>query len=98
MEVEDIRLLIGQQIGLPYLIPMAIELLAQDILTEGDLFEGDLLTNVVSASHDYWNQNKDQRKTIINLYESNIEKIENELSGSILKQLQESYKQLKSED
>ena len=43
---EDLRILIGQSIDLTYLIPLAIETLEKEILAEGDLYEGDLLTAV----------------------------------------------------
>lgn len=39
----DLRIMIGQQIGLPYLIPLAIEELSKNLLVEGDFYEGDLL-------------------------------------------------------
>ena len=39
---ESLRVLIGQQIGLPYLVPMALEMLQADPFTEGDYYGGDL--------------------------------------------------------
>ena len=46
--IEDLRLMIGQQIGLNYLIPLALETLTEDLYAEGDFFEGDLLKNVLA--------------------------------------------------
>ena len=46
---EDLRIMIGQEIGLDYLIPLAIEVLTIDLFAEGDFFEGDLLKNVLEA-------------------------------------------------
>jgi len=43
LTTEDLRIMIGQQIGLDYLVPLALETLTQDIWAEGDFFEGDLL-------------------------------------------------------
>src|SRR5688572_14385673 len=58
--IEELRLAIGQGFGLDHLMPMAIELLKNDILTEGDLYEGDLLASVISTStFDYWKKRKD---------------------------------------
>jgi len=51
---EDFRLMIGQQIGLPYLVPTALELLAQDPMISGDLYEGDLLETVLRADSRFW--------------------------------------------
>lgn len=68
--VEELRLVIGQGFSLNYLIPMAIELLKQNILTAGDLYEGDLLYNVISKNtFDYWTKNKAGWKIVVNLIE-----------------------------
>jgi len=45
--VEDLRIMIGQSIGLKYLLPKAIETLRQNPFSEGDFYEGDLLIAVV---------------------------------------------------
>jgi hypothetical protein len=41
--------MIGQKIGLPYLVPLAINALEQDPLAQGDYYPGDLLANVIDA-------------------------------------------------
>ncbi len=51
---EDLRIMIGQQIGLPYLIPLALELLRSDPFTAGDCYEGDLLAAVLRADSRFW--------------------------------------------
>ena len=56
--IEDLRILIGQEIGLDYLIPLAIETLTENLWAEGDLFEGDLLKNVLTVKTEFWNNNK----------------------------------------
>jgi contact-dependent growth inhibition (CDI) system CdiI-like immunity protein len=40
--VEDLRLMIGQQFCLPYLLPLAIEHLQRAPLVQGDFYPGDL--------------------------------------------------------
>jgi hypothetical protein len=55
--VEDFRLMIGQGFSLRYLIPLAIEHLKKDIFLEGDLYPGDLLSNVLSVDTDFWKIN-----------------------------------------
>jgi len=59
--VEDLRIMIGQDIALDYLIPLAIEVLCDDLFVEGDYYEGDLLNAVLrikpcfwSTHHQYW--------------------------------------------
>nr|WP_095876306.1 contact-dependent growth inhibition system immunity protein [Streptomyces sp. TLI_235] len=41
-----LRLLIGQGVGLPHLVPLALDLLERDPAAEGGLFPGDLLDAV----------------------------------------------------
>jgi len=45
--VEDLRIMIGQGVGLPYLIPRAVEVLEGDPFAEGDYYRGDLLAAVI---------------------------------------------------
>jgi CDI immunity proteins len=47
--VEDLRIMIGQKIGLPHLVPLAIAVLDREPLAEGDFYPGDLLTKVIGA-------------------------------------------------
>lgn len=49
-----IRLLIGQQCGLPYLIPLALERLEVDPLLEGTHYEGDLFCAVWRVEPAFW--------------------------------------------
>lgn len=51
---EDLRLLIRQDVGLPHLLPLALEALRDDPLTEGDMYEGDLLSAVVTRDPSAW--------------------------------------------
>ena len=54
LTVENLRLLIGQRIGLTYLVPLAIEHLEANPLVEGDYYPGDLLASVVGTYRDFW--------------------------------------------
>jgi hypothetical protein len=54
--IEDLRIMIGQNIGLNYLMPLAIEKLEQNPLAEGDYYAGDLLVNVLRADSCFWSQ------------------------------------------
>jgi hypothetical protein len=73
---EDLRIMIGQGIGLNYLIPLALEVLTKDLFAEGDFFEGDLLKNILKIDTVFWDMNtnywlilnnliKDRRNEII---------------------------------
>src|SRR5260221_10739454 len=52
--VEDLRIMIGQNISLNYLIPLAIEQLQRDPLVAGDFYPGDLLANVLRVESGFW--------------------------------------------
>ena len=45
---EHLRLLIGQEFSLNYLLPLALPLLEKSPLLAGDLYEGDLLNSVLA--------------------------------------------------
>lgn len=64
---EDLRLMIGQQLGLKYLLPLAIEILKKDLYSEGNLFPGDLLKSVLSINRSFWNENKKYWKQVDSL-------------------------------
>jgi CDI immunity proteins len=75
LTVEDLRILIGQQIGLKFLVDLAIEKLTADILAEGDFYPGDLLKSVIDIDKKYWDNSKDQKTTITNLINQNLDKV-----------------------
>jgi len=52
--VEDLRIMIGQGIALDYLIPLAIEVLSDDLFAEGDYYDGDLLNAVLTIKPGFW--------------------------------------------
>ena len=74
-EIEDFRILIGQNISLEILIPMAIDLLEKEILAEGDYYKGDLLSNVLKCEMKYWKENPKELKRICETIEKKKEEI-----------------------
>lgn len=55
LEVEDLRIMIGQEVGTEVLIPIALERLECEPLLEGDYYPGDLLVAVLRVKSEYWN-------------------------------------------
>jgi len=47
--IEDLRIMIGQSIGLPTLLPLALDRLRTEPLAEGDFYPGDLLRSVLTC-------------------------------------------------
>jgi hypothetical protein len=87
-ESEDLRIMIGQNIGLKYLIPIAIEVLENNILAEGDFYVGDLLKSVLTSDKAFWKTNQKDWKKIIEIFEENEILInETELTWQIKKEI-----------
>lgn len=59
LTIEDMRLLIGQEVGLKCLLPMAINEIERNPLAEGDYYPGDLLMSLLTISADLWDQYPD---------------------------------------
>lgn len=84
LKIEDLRILIGQEIGLKFLIEIAIEKLQENCLIEGDLYPGDLLQSVLNINPNYWKENKKQKTIIENILKTNSEQIlEADISSEI---------------
>lgn len=60
LSVEDLRLLIGQNIGLEFLVPLAVERLRENPFVGGDYYPGDLLHSVLNIHPTYWDQHPEQ--------------------------------------
>ena len=65
--VEDLRLMIQQQIGLRYLVPIALQHLREDPLAEGDFYPGDLLGSILRVAGDFWQQKPDLYRELQNV-------------------------------
>jgi hypothetical protein len=53
----DIRFMIGQNIGLKYLIPLAIQKISANILLNTGYYEGDLLKTMLTSDPGFWDKN-----------------------------------------
>lgn len=92
LDIEALRLLISQNIGLDFLIPMAIDRLRENILAKGDLYEGDLLKNVLDSNKVYWIKHKDYHVNLVDLYNENLAIFE---SDNSYKQIRKSFELFK---
>ncbi|MDN3577542.1 contact-dependent growth inhibition system immunity protein, partial [Chitinimonas viridis] len=54
LSIDDLRFLIGQEIGLPYVLPLAFEHLAENPAAGGQMYPGDLLDSVLSVRAAFW--------------------------------------------
>lgn len=80
---EDLRIMIGQGIGLYFLMPLAIEILKDNLFAEGDYYEGDLLKSVLDVDTNFWDENENywqQLNELIKTRRQEIKKIKFDLS------------------
>lgn len=63
--VEDLRIMLGQQIGTAVLLPRALGILLTDPLAEGDFFPGDLLGAVLRLPDPAWSGLNAQRRRLL---------------------------------
>jgi hypothetical protein len=91
--VGDLRIMIGQNLGLEYLIPMALQVLENDAFIEGDFFEGDLLLNVMRIDNLYWKSNPNYKRKLLEIYRSNLNSLE-KVDNITQKELFEEYETL----
>jgi hypothetical protein len=57
--VENLRVMIGQDIGLEFLIPLAIEVLQENPFAAGDYYPGALLSVVMQVEAGFWQTHQD---------------------------------------
>lgn len=61
---ENLRMMIGQKIGLKFLVPLALKHLYAHPLAQGDFYPGDLLVSLLRIETAFWSQNLDYCKEI----------------------------------
>ena len=76
--LADLRFMIGQNAGLEYLVPIALEKLKEDIFLEAEFFEGDLLKGLfrIEDISNYWASHNKEKQELIELYENQKYKLQ----------------------
>jgi CDI immunity proteins len=68
--VEDLRIMLGQDIGTEYLMPKALNVLELNPLADGDFYAGDLLKSLLKLPEEYWKEHPENtyraRKIVAN--------------------------------
>ncbi|MEK4431717.1 contact-dependent growth inhibition system immunity protein [Paenibacillus sp. FSL M7-0802] len=80
---EDLRLLIGQQMNLDFLLPLALEQLIQNPFGSGDLYIGDLFCSILKVEKEYWKEHKELKNEldeVIRTYEEARKTLEEHIS------------------
>lgn len=73
---EDLRIMIGQNCGLSYLIPLAIEKLKENPFINGDYYPGDLLYMVLTCDNKYWVEHPKEKAMLASLFFAVSKKLE----------------------
>jgi len=87
LSVEQLRLLISQSIGLPYIISRAVCILQQNILSEGDYYQGDLLSVLLELKHEDWQQNLKEKAELKHLIVHSLNEIEANENQSLMRKV-----------
>jgi hypothetical protein len=87
LTAEQLRTLIGQNIGLEFLIPIALEFLKKDILLDAEFYEGDLLNAVLDVDQHFLKEHTDIFKDIHRLVSKEKVSIEMQNTGNQHRQL-----------
>ncbi len=71
---EDLRLMIGQQIGCDHLVPIALDVVEANPLAGGNMFDGALIEVLTRIDLDWWSSNPTEEarfRSIIELIDWN---------------------------
>ncbi|MDE7104858.1 MAG: hypothetical protein K2O36_03135, partial [Ruminococcus sp.] len=77
LDIQEIRLLITQKLGVKYVLPVAVNALECDIFQEATYYDGDLLNAVLNLPMSFWNDNKNEYEKMRILIKKNYLKIQN---------------------
>ncbi|MFM5981241.1 MAG: contact-dependent growth inhibition system immunity protein [Sphaerospermopsis kisseleviana] len=86
LDTEEIRILISQEIGLNYVMPLAIKSLEKDILVAGDFYPGDLLLALLRIDSKTWGNHELLRQELKKIINNQINKLESTLLNQEIKE------------
>jgi hypothetical protein len=75
LRIEDLRLLIGQGVGLQYLVPIALNHVRRHPLAGGDFYRGDLLASLARVADPFWIANPHLRLQLIEALEAALARL-----------------------
>lgn len=96
MDLSDIRFLIGQNSGLKYLVPLALEELKKDLFVETEYYPGDLFCSLLRVNNEpnFWNAHPNEKQELIDLYTVQKEVfVSLDIPWEIKKSIKEAFKE-----
>jgi len=99
LDLSDIRFLIGQNSGLEYLVPIAINKLKEDVFIEVEYYPGDLFCSLLLINNEpnYWKFHPKEKQDLIDIYteqKRNLGSID--ANDEIIQKIKETYKKFLS--
>ena len=88
---EDLRIMIGQNIGLDFLVPMALEQLQKNVLAKGDFYPGVLLESVLGIMYKFWKAQPETWFKVKTLYKLNQEMFEQDQAFKSIRKRYEQF-------
>lgn len=67
LSVENLRMLIGQKIGLEFLVPVALDVLSRNPLAEGNMYRGDLLASIAAIPDSFWKNHPELNNQVVEI-------------------------------
>jgi RNase adaptor protein for sRNA GlmZ degradation len=65
--VEDLRITLGQQMGMVHLTPLALAVLESNPFAEGHFYPGDLLVSVMRIPEPYWSAHRTEAERMAHI-------------------------------
>lgn len=92
-KADDLVCMISQNIGIEYLVPLAMERLRVDPLADRDFYPGCLLGAVLEVSYSFWKKYPDLRAEVETMYNKLFveESNEEDLTKYVVRELKRSY-------
>ena len=69
LEPEDVRMGLIQQVGVSYLVPIAIDMVEQDPYVDVKNFPGEVTVALLAIPFEYWRSNEENRIRMQRVYE-----------------------------
>lgn len=65
----DLRICIGQNLGLRFLVPLALARVESEPLLDASIYPGDLLVTLLRADREFWSRQTDLAKRLLSVAE-----------------------------
>lgn len=88
LTVENLRLLVGQKIGLKHLVPIALDILEENPLVGGHFYPGDLLNSVALAPEHFWTSHPKLNNRLIEV-KIEVESLANTINEKLMPALKQ---------